>query len=82
MQKNCCSITAIFSYDDALIGVSSSGRAIYDYDKMIDYLIVNEDFTIDDAVDWISYNTIRALDYMGPNAPIVMYPLVKEEGAD
>lgn len=25
-----------YSYDDALIGVSNDGRAIYDYNKMID----------------------------------------------
>lgn len=25
----------------------------------------------DEAIEFIEYNTIRALDYMGPNAPIV-----------
>ena len=28
-----------YSYDDALIGVSEDGRAIYDFDKMVDWLV-------------------------------------------
>ena len=29
------------SYDDALIGVSEDGRAIYDFDKMVEWLMKN-----------------------------------------
>lgn len=64
-----------YSYDDALIGVSEDGRAIYDYDKMIVWLVLNEGFEPSDAIEWIDYNTIRALPYMGNDAPIIMYPL-------
>lgn len=64
-----------YSYDDALIGVSEDGRAIYDYDKRVEWLITNEDMPEDEAAEWIDYNTIRALPYMGPGAPIVMYTL-------
>lgn len=64
-----------YSYDDALIGVTEDGRAVYDYDKMVEWLVENEDFSYDEAVDWVCYNTLRALPYMGADAPIVMYPL-------
>lgn len=64
-----------YSYDDALIGVSSDNRAIYDFRLMIEWLVNNEEFTEEEAIEWIDYNTIRALGYMGDNAPIVMYPL-------
>ena len=64
-----------YSYDDALIGVSEDGRAIYDYEKMIEWLMKEEGWTCEEAVDWIEYNTIRALPYMGEDAPIIMYPL-------
>lgn len=37
-----------FSYDDALIGVTEDSRAIYDYDKMVKWLIEEE--KIDGAV--------------------------------
>lgn len=62
-----------FSYDDALIGVSDDGRAIYDYDMMVEWLVNTEGFTYEEAMEWIDYNTIRALPYMGTNRPIVLY---------
>ena len=64
-----------YSYDDALIGVSEDGRAVYDFEKMIDWLIEEEGFSDEEAVDWIETNTLRALPYMGERAPIIMYPL-------
>ena len=64
-----------YSYDTALIGVIDN-RAVYDFNKMVDWLIKNENFkdTVE-AIEWIEYNTIRALAYMGPDAPLIMYPL-------
>lgn len=64
-----------YSYDDALIGISDDNRAVYDYDKMVKWLIEKEDFTEEEAIEWIDYNTIRALPYMGEKAPIIMYPI-------
>lgn len=64
-----------YSYDDALIGVSHNGRAIYDYDLMVQWLVDNEGMDELEAMEWIDYNTIRALPYMGAEAPIVMYKL-------
>ena len=64
-----------YSYDDALIGVSNDNRAIYDYNKMIDWLMNKEGWSDNDAIEWIEYNTVRALPYMGDGAPIIMYGL-------
>ena len=64
-----------YSYDDALIGVTDDGRAVYDFDKMVRWLVKTEGMTDLEAVEWIEYNTIRALAYAGPEAPIIMYPL-------
>lgn len=64
-----------YSYDDALIGVTEDGRAVYDFDKMVRWLVETEGFTAEEAIEWIEYNTIRALGYMGEDAPIIMYPL-------
>ena len=65
-----------FSYDDALIGVSIDNRAIYDFGLMVEWLVLNEGFSELEAVEWIEFNTIRALPYFGPDAPIVMYSLI------
>lgn len=62
-------------YSDALIGVTEDGRAVYDYRKMVDWLIEQDDMTEEEAEDWIAYNTIRALPYMGDKAPLIMYPI-------
>ena len=64
-----------FSYDTALIGVSDDNRAVYDFDKMIDWLMETQHFTDEEAREWIEINTIRALSYFGEGAPIIMYPL-------
>ena len=65
-------------YDDALIGVSEDGRAIYDFEKMVDWLVDKYGWTDEEAVEWIEYNTIRALSYFGEDAPIIMYGLPLE----
>ena len=64
-----------YSYDDALIGVSDDNRAVYDYEKMVEWLVETEGFTREEAIEWIDYNTIRALPYMGEKAPIIMHPI-------
>lgn len=64
-----------YSYDDALIGITEDNRAVYDFDKMVQWLIHTENFTQEEAIEWIEYNTIRALPYMGDRSPIIMYPL-------
>lgn len=64
-----------FSYDSALIGVSHDNRAIYDYQKMIEWLVQHTGWSEEDAIDWINYNTLGAI--YGDSKPIIMYPLVR-----
>ena len=55
-----------FSYDDALVGVTTDRRAVYDYDRMVEWLINEEGFEDDvEAMEWIDYNTLRAVPYFG-----------------
>lgn len=63
------------SYDTALIGVTEDNRAVYDYRKMVLWLMENDGMTEEEAEEWISYNTIGALPNEGSRAPIIMYPL-------
>ena len=65
-------------YDDALIGVSEDGRVIYDFDKMIEWLMTKYDWSEIESIDWIEYNTLRSLPYFGDKAPIIMYGLPLE----
>ena len=64
-----------YSYDTALIGVTDDNRAVYDYEKMAEWLVQEEGFSFEEAYEWIDNNTIRALPYMGDGAPIIVFPL-------
>ena len=75
-----------YDYADAFIGMSNDGRAVYSYDKMVEWLMLKENWTFEEAVEWIEYNTIRAIPYF-PGAPIVVYDVPEymrpdEEEAD
>jgi hypothetical protein len=61
------------SFDNSIIGVTTDGQAVYDYDKMVEELMRDDDISEQEAIDWIEYNTIRAIPYAGEMAPIVMF---------
>lgn len=63
------------SYDDAIIGISHDERVIYDFDKMIECLMKEENMDVIEAIEWIEYNAVRSLPYCGDKAPIIMYPI-------
>ena len=70
--------TAYFTgddYDTAILGYTDDGRLVYSYEKMVEWLVENDNMTSDDAVEWLDYNTIRAIPYMGEKAPVVVYTL-------
>ncbi len=63
------------SYLKAIIGISDNGALCYSYEKMIHSLMEEDKMTYEDAMEFIDYNTIRALPYassMGER-PIVIY---------
>lgn len=64
------------AYDNSIIGTTFDGRAIYDFDKMVQELMTDEGWSEEEAIDWIEYNTIRALPYCGDKPPLIM----REEG--
>ena len=42
---------------------------------MVESLVDHDDMTYEEAIEWIDFNTIRALPYAGSSAPIIMYRL-------
>lgn len=60
-------------YLKAIIGLTEDGRLVYAYDKMIECLIDEEKMTYEEAIEFIDYNTVRALPYAGEKAPIIVY---------
>lgn len=39
------------SYDGSIIGVTTDGRAVYDFDKMVEELMQDEEWSYEDAVE-------------------------------
>lgn len=62
-------------YNDALIGITTDNRAVYEFEKMVECLMNKYGWSDIDAIEWIEYNTMRALPYFGAKAPIIMYSL-------
>ena len=64
-----------YAYDNSIVGITTDGRVVYDFYRMVEEFAMEEDCTTEEAMDWICYNTLRAIPYMGEMAPIVMYGL-------
>lgn len=74
---------------EAVIGHTEDGRIIYSYDLMVKCMIADLaciafsdvdglsgdelDEKYEEAVEWIDYNTIRTIPYMGEKSPIISY---------
>lgn len=63
------------SFVKAIIGITESGQLIYDYNLMILAAMEEMGCECEEAIEWIEYNTLRSIPYMGDLHPIVMMPL-------
>lgn len=59
-------------YDDAIIGVSEDGSVVYDFNRMVSWLAEKDNISLDEAIDFICFNTIGVLPYIGDGAPIII----------
>ena len=60
-------------YDSAIIGYDANdNRVIYDYESMAEHLMNVDGMTYEEAIEFIEYNTLRAIPYAGSNPPIVL----------
>lgn len=59
-------------YDGAIIGVTDEGNVVYDYCKMVEHLMEKDGMEMTEAVEFVEYNTVRALPYAGDGAPIII----------
>jgi hypothetical protein len=61
------------SYDNSIIGVTFDDRVIYSYERMVEEYMKDNNCTEEEAVDWIEYNTIRAIPYFPEPRPVIVY---------
>ena len=65
--------------DEAIIGVSSEGKAVYDV-RMLESIIWRNNkkhITPDEAKEWVEYNILSS--YVGEYTPIHIWTLSEEE---
>lgn len=62
------------SYAAAVVAVTHDDRLVYDYNKMVECLMVDDGMTYEEAAEFIDYNTIRTLPYM-EKPPVIIMPL-------
>ena len=66
------------SFDNSIVAVDYDGRLIYDYDLMVEELMKQDNMSGEEAIDFISYNTLRSLDYMtDKKKPIVIMERIR-----
>ena len=69
------------SFDNSIVAVDYDGRLIYDYDLMVEELMKQDDMSGEEAIDFISYNTLRSLDYItDKKKPIVIMERIRNNG--
>jgi len=64
-------------FNDAILGVGEKAGEenpfmIYDYRKCVEILMTVNNWSEDDAVEWMDYNVICA--YFGEDTPVFLYP--------
>lgn len=60
------------SFDGSIIGVSLNGGAIYSYERMAEEFAEENDCEVIEAIEFIEYNTMRALAYFPDPKPIIV----------
>lgn len=59
------------AYFDSLVGITDDYRAVYDMDTMVEEYAKAYNCSMEEALEFIEYNVIRALPYYYEKAPII-----------
>lgn len=60
------------SYDEAIIGVTEDGGVVYSYDKLAEALILHDNMSYEDAIEWLDFNTVRTVPYIHEYQPTIL----------
>lgn len=75
VEENQIELVLLEGMDSAIVGIVDDGletpKVVYSKRKILKAL-QDQGMSEDDALEWYGYNTVRALPYMGPNAPCVI----------
>jgi hypothetical protein len=61
-------------FADGFIGLSTDNNVVYSYEKLVESLSKQDDWDETSAIEWLDYNTLRALPYITEGiAPIIIH---------
>jgi len=61
------------SYNKSIVGVTTDGRAVYDYARMIQELSKEDNMTYENAEEFIQYNTLGVLPQADEKYPVIIH---------
>lgn len=69
------------AFDDSIVGITSDGGVVYDFDLMVEELAADDNISFEDAADFISYDTMRVIPYTSGKGvpPVIMYSFYDKE---
>jgi len=59
-------------YDEGIVGITAGGSVVYSFEKLAEAIMEHDGMDYEDAVDWLCYNTIRTIPYMGEFKPVML----------
>ena len=61
------------AYYPAIIGIAKDrGHVAYGFDKLVDCFAKQNNWTQEEAIEWVEFNVARALTYYGETAPVIL----------
>lgn len=63
------------TFDNSIIGINvkdEDPHVVYSFARMVEEYMTDEDCSEEEAVEWIEYNTLRSIPYMGKNKPEII----------
>lgn len=72
-------------FADGCVGITHDYHLVYDYGKLARSISEKNNISIEEAIEFIEYNTIRSLPYIknqGLLEPIIMFSFVEESQID
>lgn len=60
------------SFDNSIIGMTIDGEVVYSLSKMIEELSSDDGISLEEAQEFIDYNTIRILPYIEQFRPVIV----------
>lgn len=65
-------------YSEAFIGITNSGQAVYDYDKMVEIAQRDYEISATEAADYIQCNVLGFIPHSDSRYPIVVFNRVRK----